>query len=54
MGMLLLAELPPLYFRVMDPLLLAQAGGDFGRINVDPRRRTTLASRYALGTSSPK
>jgi len=54
MGMLLLAELPPLYFRVMDPLLLAQAGGDFGRINVDPRRRTALASRYALGTSSPK
>jgi alkane 1-monooxygenase len=54
MGMLLLAELPPLYFRVMDPLLLAQAGGDLGRINVDPRRRTSLASRYALGTPSPK
>lgn len=37
-GMFVLAWLPPLYFRVMDPRVLAQAGGDPKRINRDPRR----------------
>lgn len=54
MGMLLLAECPPLYFRVMDPLLLAQAGGDLGRINVDPARRAALELRYGTACASPK
>lgn len=39
MGMLLLAWVPPLFFRVMDPRLLRQAGGDLSRVNLDPSRR---------------
>jgi alkane 1-monooxygenase len=53
MGMILLAYLPRLYFRMMDPLLLAQAGGDLDRINLDPVRAPRLRSRYAVA-SSPK
>ncbi len=54
MGMLLLAELPPLYFRIMDRLLIERAGGDLRQINLDPARRTTLQRRYARAMSSPK
>jgi alkane 1-monooxygenase len=40
-GMFVLAYLPPLWFRVMDPRVLAlpQVRGDLSRANVDPRRR---------------
>lgn len=41
MGMLLLSYLPALFFRVMDPRLLEQAGGDFGHVNMEPGRRDT-------------
>ena len=54
MGMLLLAELPPLYFRIMDGLLIEQAGGDLRRINLDPARRSALERRYAGAAPSPK
>jgi alkane 1-monooxygenase len=35
-GMFLLSYLPPLWRRVMDPKVLALAGGDLKRVNVDP------------------
>jgi alkane 1-monooxygenase len=35
-GMFLLSYLPPLWRRVMDPKVLALAGGDMKRVNVDP------------------
>lgn len=54
MGMLMLSYVPALYFRVMDPRLLAQAGGDLGRINVDPRRRARIEARYGEAAASPK
>jgi alkane 1-monooxygenase len=54
MGMLLLTYLPALFFRVMDPRVIAQAGGDEGRINVDPKRGDARLRRYASGASSPK
>lgn len=38
-GMLVLAGVPPLWRRVMDPLVAAHYGGDLTRANVDPRRR---------------
>jgi alkane 1-monooxygenase len=38
-GMILLATIPPLWRRVMDPRLLAHYGGDLARANVAPRRR---------------
>jgi alkane 1-monooxygenase len=42
-GMIVLAYIPPLWRRVMDPRLLAHYQGDAGRANVHPR----AARRYA-------
>jgi alkane 1-monooxygenase len=47
-GMNLLSLVPPLWFRVMDPLLLAHTEHDPARINFDPRRRAALCGRYGL------
>jgi alkane 1-monooxygenase len=35
-GMFLLAYVPPLWYRVMDPKVLALVDGDLARVNVDP------------------
>lgn len=47
-GMFPLAYLPPLWFRVMDPRLLAlpQIQGDLDKVNIDPKRREVLVKRY--------
>lgn len=49
MGMVLLSYFPTLFFRVMDPRLMAQVGGDLSRINLDPSRRRELETHYGLG-----
>jgi alkane 1-monooxygenase len=41
-GMILLAAVPPLWRRVMDPLLLEHYGGDVARANLTPRLRARL------------
>lgn len=48
-GMYLLAWVPPLWFRVMDPRLLAlpHVHGDLGRVNLCPRAAGRLHDRYA-------
>jgi len=46
-GMILLALVPPLWRRVMDPRLLAHYGGDVTRANIHPRIRARLLDRYA-------
>ena len=50
-GMFPLACLPALWFRVMDPRLLAlpQVRGDLSRVNVDPRARVRLMARDRRG-----
>ncbi len=53
MGMLLLAYLPPLYYRVMDRRVLALAGADLGRVNLDPAKAASLRARYA-GSAPPR
>jgi alkane 1-monooxygenase len=46
-----LAALPPLWFKVMDPKLMRWAGGDITKVNIDPRNRERLNSKYGvLGT----
>ncbi len=45
-GMILLALIPPLWRRVMDPRLLAHYGGDMSRANIHPRARKRLLARY--------
>ena len=53
-GMVLLALLPPLWSRVMDPLVARHYGGDVSRANVSPHARTRLLRRYpAPGPVAP-
>jgi alkane 1-monooxygenase len=47
-GMFLLAYVPPLWFAVMNPRLLATVGHDASRINFCPRQREALMARYGL------
>lgn len=47
-GMFLLAYLPPLWFRVMNPRLIAAVGGDVSRINFEAARRQRLLRTYGL------
>ena len=54
-GMFPLAYLPRLWFRVMDPRLLAlpQVRGVLSRVNVDPRARARLQARYGCADPAP-
>jgi alkane 1-monooxygenase len=45
-----LAMIPSLWFKTMDPRLLAWASGDINRINVDPARREQLHARYGAAS----
>jgi alkane 1-monooxygenase len=47
-GMFLMAAIPPLWFRVMDPRLLEHTQRDPQRIHFDPKRRQALCERYQL------
>ena len=49
-GMFLVAYLPPLWFRVMDPRVVAWAGGVAEHIHFQPGQRERLQRRYALRT----
>ena len=46
-AMLLLAYVPALWFRVMDPKVLAHYGGEVRRANLHPPRREVLLARYS-------
>jgi alkane 1-monooxygenase len=45
-GMFLLAYVPALWFRVMDPRLVAAVDGDAERVNFDPARQAALMARW--------
>jgi alkane 1-monooxygenase len=47
-----LAAIPPLWFRVMDPKLMAWAGGDITKVNVDPAKRERLYAKYGRGAQA--
>lgn len=47
-GMFLVCLVPPWWFRVMDPRLLAHTGRDPRRIHFDPKRKAELFARYGL------
>ncbi|MGD8317201.1 MAG: alkane 1-monooxygenase [Myxococcales bacterium] len=51
-GMYLVCVVPPLWFRIMDPLLLAHTRRDPRRIHFDPKRRAALCERYQLSGES--
>jgi alkane 1-monooxygenase len=45
-GMIVLAWFPPLWRRVMDPILVEHYGGDLSRANIQPRARKRILARY--------
>ncbi|CAA9513003.1 MAG: Alkane-1 monooxygenase [uncultured Solirubrobacteraceae bacterium] len=45
--MILLAIIPPLWRRTMDPRVVAHYGGDVTRANIHPRKRERYERRYA-------
>ena len=48
-GMIVLAWIPPLWRRVMDPILLEHYRDDVSRCNIAPRARDRIFSRYGNG-----
>jgi len=46
-GMYAIAAIPPLWFKIMDPKVMAWAGGDLSKVNVDPDAADRLRTRYA-------
>ncbi len=51
-GMIVLALVPPLWRRVMDPRVLAHFDGDVTRANISPRKRDRILARYAPAAAS--
>ena len=47
-GMFFLAYLPPLWYRVMDPLLIKTLQGDVSRINFLPSAKNRLVEKFGL------
>ena len=47
-GMYLVAYVPPLWFRMMNPRLITAVQGDAARINFQPGQRDHLMRRYGL------
>jgi len=47
-GMFFLAYLPPLWYRVMDPLLIQTLNGDTSRINFLPSAQNRLIEKFGL------
>jgi alkane 1-monooxygenase len=50
-GMIVLAIVPTLWRRVMDPRVVAHFGGDVSRANISPRKRDRYLRRY--GATAP-
>ncbi|MFY9332091.1 MAG: fatty acid desaturase [Candidatus Nanopelagicales bacterium] len=46
-GMILLALVPPLWRRVMDPRVIAHYDGDASLANIAPKKRQSIMTRYA-------
>jgi alkane 1-monooxygenase len=44
--MIVLALVPPVWRRVMDPRVLAHFDGDMSRANIHPRKRDRVLARY--------
>ncbi len=51
-SMLLIAYFPPIWFRLMDPLVVAHHNGDLSRANLHPRVRERLLTRWMSRSSA--
>ena len=52
--MIVLAAVPPLWRRVMDPRVIAHYGGDVTRANIHPKKRDRVLRRYASNREAAK
>jgi alkane 1-monooxygenase len=52
-GMLLIALIPPLWFRVMDTRVVAHYYGDVTRANLSPRKRERLLAQHGARSAIP-
>ncbi len=48
-GTYALAMIPALWFRIMDPKVMAWANGDITKVNVSPSRKASLYRKYGAG-----
>ncbi|MGN6251357.1 MAG: fatty acid desaturase [Marmoricola sp.] len=53
-GMIVLALVPPLWRRVMDPRVLAHFEGDITRANIHPAKRAKVLARYGAPAASSR
>jgi alkane 1-monooxygenase len=44
--MIMLAYVPPLWRKVMDPKVIAHYDGDITRVNIQPAKREKILARY--------
>nr|WP_165944602.1 alkane 1-monooxygenase [Saccharopolyspora terrae] len=51
-GMILIAMVPAIWRRVMDPRVAAHFGGDMSRANIAPRKRAKVLARYPAPAAS--
>lgn len=51
-GMILLAVVPAVWRRIMDPRVLAHFDGDMSRANISPRKREKVLARYPAPATS--
>ena len=49
-GMIVLAVIPAVWRRVMDPRVLAHHGGDMSLANISPRKRDKILAKYPVPT----
>lgn len=47
-GMFIISYIPPLWFAIMNPRLLARAGHNVNNINIDPDHKAALMKKYQL------
>ncbi|MFL6023173.1 MAG: fatty acid desaturase [Marmoricola sp.] len=47
-GMIVISLFPPIYRRIMDPLVVAHFGGDLTLANIQPSKRTKILAKYGL------
>jgi alkane 1-monooxygenase len=52
-GMIVLAIMPAVWRRVMDPRVVNHFGGDVSLANISPRKRDKYLARYAAGLPAP-
>ena len=53
-GCYTLASIPPLWFMVMDPKVMAWANGDIMAVNVAPHRKEALYRKYGALSAAPR